>query len=450
MDQRAQVQLPGGTVIGLRKHGIFHARGIKYAEAARFEPPKMVERWDSPIDATQPAVVCVQRPSRLAFVMGDIIKGRPMSEDCLTVTVTAPESILEQPSAKLPVMVFLHGGAYLSGGGDLDCYYPGSLASRNIVVVNVTHRVGIFGYYPIEDTAPANLGLLDQIEAMRWVQKNISYFGGDPERVTAVGQSAGATTIYCMIVADGVERLFQRAILQSTPFGWPDVPLDMSDQVAHKTKSYFQSDSRTAPASEALEVQLRVLMEAGRLMAWPRFGQYPLPDVAEAKRRMREKAADYKFLVGWTLDESVAFANHQPWSSIPLIGPYLKSLITWWDTRTAFIWPSQQFHKDIVKAGGSSMTYCFRWRPQGSPLLAVHCLELTWLLGSWDAWKDAPFVHGVGSQEVIERAGKEMKDFWAAFVAGSPSAETLTSGHIDIDQEFSFQALSRNMHYHQE
>ena len=450
MDQRAQIQLPGGTVIGLRKNGIFHARGIKYAEAARFEPPEIVERWDSPIDATKPAPVCVQRPSRLAFVTGDIIKGRPMSEDCLTVTVTAPEIILKQPSLKLPTMVFLHGGAYLSGGGDLDCYYPGSLASRNIVVVNVTHRMGIFGYYPIESVAPANLGLMDQIAAMRWVQKNVSFFGGDPERVTAVGQSAGATTIYCMIVADGVERLFQRAILQSPPFGWPDVPGEMSEQLAHKTKSYFRDDPRTASTSEALDIQLRVLMEADRLVAWPRFGQYPLPDAGEAKRRMLEKAADYKFIVGWTLDDAVPFARHQPWSRIPLIGPYLKSLITWWDTRTSFIWPSQQFHKDVLKAGANSMTYCLRWRPEGSPLGAVHCLELALLLGSWDAWKDSPMVHGVGSREVLERLGKQLKDFWAAFIAGSPSTETLTAEHVDIDKDFSFEALSRSVHHHEE
>ena len=371
-----------------------------------------------------------------------------MSENCLTITVAAPESVLGQ-SSKLPVMVFLHGGAYLSGGGDLDCYYPGSLASRNVVVVNVTHRLGIFGYYPIEDTAPANLGLLDQITAMRWVQKNISYFGGDPDCVTAVGQSAGATTIFCMIVADGVERLFQRAILQSPPFGWPDVPLDMSDDLAKKTRSYFSGDPKTASAKEALDVQLRVLIEADRLVAWPRFGQYPLPDVSEARRRMREKAVDYKFIVGWTLDESVAFAAHQPWLRIPLIGPYLKSLLIWWNTRSAFIWPSQQFHKEVLQAGGSSMTYCLRWRPEGNPLLAVHCLELALLLGSWDAWKDKPLVQGIGSKEVVETVGEEMKDFWVAFAKRDAAADSLASKHIDIDKDFSFRALSK-VHYHEE
>ena len=344
--------------------------------------------------------------------------------------------------SKLPTMVFLHGGAYLSGAGDLDCYYPGSLASRNIVVVNVTHRLGIFGYYPIDGTAPANLGLLDQIAAMRWVKKNISFFGGDPDRVTAAGQSAGAITIYCMIVADGVERLFQRVILQSPPFGWPDVPVDMSDQLAYETRMFFHDEPRSASVPEALDVQQRILMEADRLVAWPRFGQYPLPDIAEARRRMAERANEYNFMVGWTLDESVPFAKHQPWSSIPLIGPYLKSVITWYDTRTSFVWPIQQFNKDVLRAGGSSVTYCLRWRPRGSPLLAVHCLELALLLGSWETWKDSPFVQGDGAREVVDRVGKEVKDLWASFVAGSFS---LASGHIDIDENFSFQELSRDM-----
>lgn len=451
---RVQVDLPGGSVVGLRKQDIFHARGIKYAECKRFEPPRLLEKWDSPIDATEPAPVCAQRPSRLSFVTGDIIKGRAMEEDCLRLTITAPAHALETKS-ELPTMVFLHGGAYLSGGGDLDCYYPGSLARRDIVVVNVTHRLGIFGYFPIKDTAPANLGLLDQIEAFRWVKKNISYFGGDPERVTAVGQSAGATTIVCMMVADGVEeRLFQRAILQSPPFGWPDVPDDVSEQLSRKAKSLFKGDPRTATTEEALDVQLLLLRDAAQLgvtiFSWPRFGQYPLPSAVEMKRRIREAAPKYRILVSWVLDESVAFVPMLPsypsWSGIPLISPLLKYVMAWWDSRVSFIWPSQRFHTEWLQAGGSSATICFRWRPQNSPLKAVHCLELSLLLGSWDAWKDSPMVHGPDAREIIERVGREVKDLWAAFVSGHVSAETLPSAHIDVDRDFSFHIQGSHAH----
>ncbi|KAF7542847.1 hypothetical protein G7Z17_g11232 [Cylindrodendrum hubeiense] len=213
--QRVEIQLPGGTVVGLCKNDLIHVRGLKYAEAKRFQTPKAAaETWDGIVDCTKPAPICPQTPSRLDFVTGDLNQGQTMDEDCLNVTITAPATLSEQKPS-LPVMVWFHGGAFLSGGGDLDCYWPHDLARRGIVTVNVTYRLGIFGFLPIDDVAPANIGLLDQIEALRWVQKNISIFGGDPARVTIAGQSAGAMSVVCMMTgqADG---LFQRAILQST------------------------------------------------------------------------------------------------------------------------------------------------------------------------------------------------------------------------------------------
>jgi para-nitrobenzyl esterase len=154
-----------------------------------------------------------------------------MDEDCLHLTITAPARAINE-GLQLPVMVFLHGGANVSGGGDLDCYLSDSLIRKDIVVVNVSYRLGIFGWVPMEGKAPANLGLLDQIEALRWVQKNISHFGGCPQHVTIIGHSVGAYVKYCMMVADTATGLFHRAILQSTPFEWQTVSARASDDLA--------------------------------------------------------------------------------------------------------------------------------------------------------------------------------------------------------------------------
>ncbi|KAK2690711.1 hypothetical protein QWA68_010474 [Fusarium oxysporum] len=152
-------------------------------------------------------------PSRLDAVTGPITTGRTQGEDCLRLTVTVPLKALTD-GRKRPVMVFLHGGAYVSGGGDLDVYSPVGLAERDLVVINVTYRLGLFGYIPISEIAPANLGLYNQIAALRWIQDNIADLGGDSNNVTLFGESAGADSIFCLMIAEGTQNLLHRAILQ--------------------------------------------------------------------------------------------------------------------------------------------------------------------------------------------------------------------------------------------
>lgn len=445
--ERVQVQLPGGSIIGLKKEASFQARGITYAEANRFEAPRLLESWDAPIDGTRPASVSPQRPSRLNSVTGDIIKGRPMSENCLHLTITAPADAVEQ-KAKYPVVVWFHGGACVSGGGDLDCYSPLTLASRGLVVVTVTHRLGILGFLPMDGIAPANLGLLDTIAALKWVQQNIAGIGGDPDQVTAAGQSAGAYYIYCMMVGEGADGLFRRAILQSTPFGWPLITPAISDQLSSKAMSSLKSDPRTASTEELLDVQMQVLLEAKRLGLatgfWPHLGKYPVPELPEAEKRIQEVARKYDVLVGWTQDEGTAFVpmmqSYATWAHIPLIGSIWKYAMNWWYAQSAFIRPSQQFHKQYLGAGGSSSTYCFRWSPSGSLYGAAHCIDLAFILGSWDSWKDAPMVQGPSSQDIVERVGKEVQDLWFSFASG----DKFTARHFEIDENFNFSTSSES------
>ncbi|OAQ67754.1 para-nitrobenzyl esterase [Pochonia chlamydosporia 170] len=436
-DGEYEVNLGGGFIKGIREGNIFHARGIKYAIGNRFEKPALLEKWEATLDGTKPASVCPQLPSRLNFVTGDIIKGYPMSEDCLHLSICAPFNAIET-GARLPVMVFLHGGAYLSGGGDLDCYNPRALANRGIVSIVVTYRLGIFGFCPIQDLCPPNLGLLDQITALKWVQRNISHLGGDPKRVTIIGQSVGAYSIFCMMSCGFAGNLFQRAILHSACFGWPTVPDEKSDILAQTAGSLLAGRGHSASMEDLLEVQGKVMMDGKRLdvpfACWPRFGQDPLPELREVEEKLCQAASKCPILIGWVKDEGAAFApmasSYSYWSRLPLFGPLFASAMIWWSGGQEFIWPSREFHQKYIQNGGLSSTFVFQWHPRGSGRRAVHCIDVPFILGSWESWKDAPMLKGEGSQETIQRVGDQVKDLWAAFIRGevTPFRE-----HFNID-----------------
>src|SRR5215475_11646868 len=146
--------------------------------------------------------------------MGDF--ERPQSEDCLTLNIWTPAP----DSAKRPVLVWIHGGAFASGAGSLPWYSGETFAANgDIVAVSINYRLGALGFLCLPGVSDGNLGLLDQVAALRFVRDNIVAFGGDPDNVTVVGQSAGAASIAILMTMPSAGGLFRRAILQSTPFG---------------------------------------------------------------------------------------------------------------------------------------------------------------------------------------------------------------------------------------
>ena len=193
-------------------------RGVPYAAAPvgelRFSPPQPAPPWQGVRDATQDGPIAPQGRSRLAHVMGDF--ERPQSEDCLTLNIWTPAA----DSAKRPVLVWIHGGAFASGSGSLPWYSGERFAANgDVVVVSINYRLGALGFLCLPGVSDGNLGLLDQVAALRFVRDNIAAFGGDPDNVTVVGQSAGAASIAILMTMPPARGLFRRAILQSTPFG---------------------------------------------------------------------------------------------------------------------------------------------------------------------------------------------------------------------------------------
>lgn len=432
---KIRIKLQGGEIEAARDNDIFKARGIRYASANRFELPHPAQPWEGVLDCTHPASICPQMvPSRLDSVTGPITSGRVQDEDCLHLTVTASVEALTG-GKKRPVMVFLHGGAYVSGGGDLDAYSPVGLAQRGLVMVNITHRLGLFGYLPIHDRAPANLGLYDQIMALEWIQGNIADFGGDPNRVTLFGESAGADSIFCLMIAEGTRHLFHQAILQSAPLGVRMMDREQMIQ-ALGALAHHRLASSEAPrtSDEMLSLQVELLMEAKKhpsgLMAFgPSLGHAPLPPLSEVSHKVQLAAKQINLFVGYTTHEGAPFARMndtlRSYFDLPLIGWLIERLMVWIVSRKMFICGIAQLHSRYLRAGGSSRKYRFDWWPSQSDLRSTHCLELPFLLGTWTDWAKAPMLHGPESRVVLESLGTKMKDLWAAFAKGLMKLENV-------------------------
>lgn len=214
------VEAPAGAVRGQAVDGLHVFRGIRYAEAPvgqlRWKPPVPARRWGGVRDATRFGASCHQPPSRPGSLYAPA-EMPAMSEDCLFLNVWAP-----QDARDAPVFVWIHGGA-LSGGTSSDPMYDGAaLARQGLVVVSINYRLGVLGYLAHPDLSrespegvSGNYGLLDQIEALRWVQRNIAAFGGDPGNVTIAGESAGALSVMYLMASPQARGLFHRAIAQS-------------------------------------------------------------------------------------------------------------------------------------------------------------------------------------------------------------------------------------------
>ncbi|KAA1251605.1 carboxylesterase/lipase family protein [Mycobacterium simiae] len=216
------VETSYGAVRGIDDGCVRVWKGIRYAAPPvgdlRFRAPEPPERWTEVADATLFGPACPQPP--IPNVPLEL--GAPQREDCLRLNIWAPADT--QPGGGKPVMVWLHGGAYMFGSGSQPLYDGRRLAqSGDVVVVTVNYRLGALGFLDLSSFSSArrrfdsNIGLRDALAALRWVRDNIAGFGGDPGRVTLFGESAGAGIVTTLLATSAAQGLFARAIAQSSP-----------------------------------------------------------------------------------------------------------------------------------------------------------------------------------------------------------------------------------------
>lgn len=220
----------GGIVQGIREGAGLAFKGIPYAAppigALRFRPPQPVEKWQGTLEATRFRSTCPQVKDPLErypyepSAHTDAVSGETLevyeNEDCLHLNVWTPAV----DGKKRPVMVFIPGGAFIVGNGSSDFYTGQHLARRDVVVVALNYRVGLFGFMELGKLDPSymgsgNNGLRDQIAALEWVKRNAQAFGGDPDNITVFGESAGSISITALLATANPESLFHRAIAQS-------------------------------------------------------------------------------------------------------------------------------------------------------------------------------------------------------------------------------------------
>lgn len=215
------VSAPAGSVRGETADGVDVFRGIPYAAPPtgwrRWRPPAEAPRWRGVRDATQFGPACPQPVARGASIYAPA-EAPPMSEDCLSLNIWAPEDARDAP-----VFFWIHGGSLTSGAGSEAMYDGARMAARHgIVVVSINYRLGVLGYlaHPALSAesrrgVSGNYGLLDQIAALKWVKANIGAFGGDADNVTIAGESAGALSVLYLMATPQAQGLFHRAVAQS-------------------------------------------------------------------------------------------------------------------------------------------------------------------------------------------------------------------------------------------
>jgi para-nitrobenzyl esterase len=213
------VNAPAGSVRGEALDGVNVYRGLPYARPPvgrlRWRPTEALPRWRGIRDATAFGPVCVQPGGRPGSIYFEPLPA--MSEDCLTLNIWTPAN-----ARNAPVFVWIHGGSLVSGSGRQIMYDGAAMARRGIIVVSINYRLGILGYlaHPglsaeSRQGVSGNYGLMDQVEALRWVNRNIAAFGGNPANVTIAGESAGGLSVMYLMAAPQARGLFAKAIMQS-------------------------------------------------------------------------------------------------------------------------------------------------------------------------------------------------------------------------------------------
>lgn len=214
-----RVVVESGALQGAVEDGVVAFKGVPFAAPPvgdlRWRPPQPLARWQGVRDAGSYGHDCMQKP----FPSDAAPLGTTPAEDCLVLNVWRPET----PSkAKLPVMVWIYGGGFVNGGSSPEVYAGDQFARRGVVLVSFNYRLGRFGFFGHPAlTAEAgggpigNYGFMDQVAALKWVQRNIAAFGGDPDNVTLFGESAGGFSVHALTTSPVARGLFHKAIIQS-------------------------------------------------------------------------------------------------------------------------------------------------------------------------------------------------------------------------------------------
>ncbi|MGW4627298.1 carboxylesterase/lipase family protein [Streptomyces rubiginosohelvolus] len=457
-----------GTVRGRRAErdrGIVVVRGLPYAAppfgALRFREPQPPEPWDGVRDCTAFGPVAPQSaelPGAPVWSPGD--------EDVLTLNIWTPAD----GPGDLPVLVWIHGGAYVFGSSAQPDFDGTALAGQGLVVVTLNSRLGFegFGHVPCADRGaafPDNRGLLDQIAALEWVRDNIAAFGGSPDRVTLAGQSSGATSVACLTAADRARGLFRRAVLHSAVNAFASVeqaarttaevaaeagvPATRAGLLAAPPEALVAATDRVCaryaqdPASgqrhydpaiygpvadgvlltaDPLEVLAAGAGGAVELLVCHTTEEYWLLDAVGSSAKITTEEQLASFAADFGLPASLVEGHRKRLPDAPVLDVYLSL-----HSGLLFAEYSSRLAEAHARAGGRAFLARFdRRRDQaGQRVRAWHCADIPFAFGNLHD-ESLHFLVGGPPGEEDEELSRRMTGAWAAFAAhGDPGWEPL-------------------------
>jgi para-nitrobenzyl esterase len=450
-----------GDVEGLEEEGLRVFRGIPYAAAPvsdrRFRPTRDHAGWADTLEAKAFGPRCPQPK--------EPTDGWATDEDCLTLNIWAHPAGDE----KRPVMVWIHGGSFVSGAGSAPIYQGDHIAADgDVVVVTLNYRLGLLGFLATAGLraegqgVAGNYALYDQAHALRWVQNNIAAFGGDPARVTIFGESAGSMSICALLGSPLASDLFERAVLQSGTC-WRVVPLASEDDTENGLdrgraalaalgcnggadeltclRGKTVDEILTAQTSEGMSLGMVIEGEGGLIVTDPveAFEAGRTPDRAILIGTNKHEWSFWEvgntytpeqyqaWIRGWvtTYFTNADFAEHVITTLLEMY-PATNDVEAWWarvamNTDIWFTCPSLAYAK--IAAGGTQPAYAYHFdhAPENSALAgmgASHSFELSFLFGTADQmgrWTYTPSVNDL-------RVGDDMRSAWTDFAHGYPPA----------------------------
>jgi len=316
MEKSNIIEIKTGKIQGYKEEGLEIFKGIPFAEPPigklRFSSPVSKQAWDGVLNATEYGPCSFQGHSELEQYLGKL---EPESEDCLSLNIWTPAT----DSEKRPVMFWIHGGAFMMGGGTDPTYDGSVLALRgDIVIVTINYRLGSFGFL-YSKGIPPNVGSQDQIMALKWVHENIGSFGGDPANITIFGESAGGYSVLALCTMSKTKGLIRRVIAQSAPY----IDTKVSDKISKKILRKLQikkgdiDSLREVPPEKIIDAQNQVvasepteIMALRPLIIGVTFPKHPL------KAFLNGECANIDFMIGSNLDEFKLFTAIEPIKSM--------------------------------------------------------------------------------------------------------------------------------------
>ncbi|GAB1267256.1 carboxylesterase family protein [Aurantivibrio infirmus] len=442
---------PQGKLLGetVAKNNVQVFKGIPYAlppvGERRWKPAEPAPAWTSVRRATQFGFNCMQEP-RLegGFFYRPSL---PMSEDCLYLNVWAPT----KSEKKLPVMVWIHGGALTRGGGDAPAYDGAALAQKDVVVVTINYRLDVFGHLAHNELsaesankASGNYATTDQIQALKWVQENIGAFGGDKNNVTIFGESAGSWSVTHLVASPLAKNLFHKAIGQSgTVLGvMPELtrPLNALPSAEMSGNSFMQAagvnslvELRALPAHEILSASSKSRFRSAAVVDGWLFPQQIYSIFEQGKQNA------VPVIVGFNADEgtTLGVAARIPESVEKYLetvkvqyGSMAEDFLTLYPAenlkkstfdsfRDGFVtWSMQSWAMMTANVNQPAYLYYFSHRPSGpdqDTLGAYHAAEISYVFNNYPS-----------SPRYEKKMANIMSDYWVSFAYdGTPNSKKL-------------------------